>query len=494
LAPKAHISILQFDEHCITRLRVKRTPKGIEALTYDVQHGSWPAAGGAMADAVRAFSKQHSLSEDGVCTVLPRHDMTVRILSLPTQSAAEVDSMVRLSAEEYVPYPVHELVIDQSIIHKTSDGSSTVLAVFAHRDIVEAHAEVLRAAGIEPDHIYVSTSCLISAVQASRMPAERYALVNLAAGGLEVLVFQGSKVLYGRGVASPCDWRELSNDESPAKEELAAEVRASLAAYRRDSEDGESVERVYVCSDYADCEVAAQVLGDITGYECLPAGFASSLFTGNAPSEGLPMAAAGASLAAQDRASLAISLMPPSLLELRRASTFRKTAINAGGLAAAVLFGAIAVFAQAYYQRSSYSSELSSRIAAVQSTAESVETKRAQLLRLQQHLDRRGSALELLGKLSELIPRSGVNVLRFSFTHNDTLTIHCRAESQGLAYELADALRNAGRRGDVPQFARAQGGNTREEIEQNQSVYQFEIIVPLGEEETESESTEGTGE
>ncbi|MDZ4860310.1 MAG: pilus assembly protein PilM [Candidatus Hydrogenedentes bacterium] len=495
MAHKAYTSILQFDERLITRLRVKRSPKGVDVSAYDVQHGNWPASDGALTDAVRAFVKQHKVADDNVCTVLPRHDMTARILSLPTHSAVEVDSMVRLSAEEFVPYPAHEVVIDQSILRKTQDGSSTVLAVFAHRDVVEDHVDMLRACGIEPDHIYVSTACLAAAAQAAQLPGERAALVNLGAGGLEVLVLQQGKLLYGRGVASAQDWRNISDADSPEAQELAAEVRASLAAYRRDSEDGEAVDIVYVCSEYADCAAAADALTQITGHECQPAAFARSLFEhGAAPTPGIPLVATGAALAAQDRASLSLSLVPRSLVDARRASSFRKTAFTAGGLAAAILISAVAVFAQAYYQRATYAKELASRIGVLESIAESVETKRGQLVRLQQHLDRRGSALEMLAKLSELIPRSGVNVLRFTFSHNDTLTIQCRAESPGLAYELADALRSSGRRGEVPQFARAQGGDTREEMEQNQSVYQFEIIVPLAEEAPQDATAGDTSE
>jgi hypothetical protein len=482
LARKSNISILQFDERHITRLRVQRSPKGVDALSYDVQAGSWSASDGTLAEALRAFAKEHRLADDSVCTVLPRHEMTARILSLPTHSAVEIESMVRLSAEEYVPYPAHELVIDQTVLQKMSDGTAKVLAVFAHRDVVESHVEILRACAIEPEHIYVSTACLASAAHQARGEETRYALVNLASGGLEVLVIQNGRLTYGRGVAAQHDWNRLAQPGSAELEELALEVRASLSAYRRESEDGESVDRVYVCSDYADCAAAANALADATGFECAPAKFGMALFEHTQPKAGIPLVSAGAALAAQDRATLAIGLVPASLIESRQSSRMRRSLYTGGGMAAAVALSALAVFAQAYYQRASYSSELNKRIEQVRPEAESVREKYAQLLRLQQNLDRRGSALELLAALSDLIPRAGVTITRFVFTHNDTLAIHGRAESQGLASELADAMREAGQK-DVPQFARARLGATKQEAEQDRQVYQFEIIVPLEVEE-----------
>ncbi len=487
MARKSHISVLQFDERLITRLRVKRSPKGVDVVSCDVQSGAWSVADGTLVEAVRAFAKLHNLFEDSVCTVLPRHDMTARILSLPTHSAVEIESMVRLGAEEYVPFPAHELVIDQSVLQKSSDGTSKVLAVFAHRDVVEAHVDVLRKCAIDPDHIYVSTACLASAAQQARVDGLRYALVNLASGGVEVLVMHNGRLAYGRGAASQHDWKNLTQAGSPEVEDLAMEVRASLSAYRRESEDGEGVDRIYVCSDYADCAAAAKALAESTGFDCAPATFAASVFEpAQAPAPGIPLVSAGAALAAQDRASLAISLVPESLVRTRRSNELRRGLLGGGGLAAAVALCAFAVFAQAYYQRVAYSRELQQRINDVQPAAETVRGRYAQLMRLQQNLDRRGSALELLAAVSDLIPRAGVTITRFAFAHNDTLTIQGRAESQGLAFQLAEEVRNNGQK-DVPQFARAQGGPTKPEMEQNRQVYQFEIIVPLAAEEAPAE-------
>ncbi|NUM56529.1 MAG: pilus assembly protein PilM [Candidatus Hydrogenedentes bacterium] len=488
MARKTHISILQFDERLIARLRVKRSPKGVDVVSYDTQSGTWSLADGSLAEAVRAFTKQYRLADDSVCTVLPRHDMTARILSLPTHSAVEIESMVQLGAEEYVPYPAHELVIDQSVLQKSTDGAARVLAVFAHRDVVESHVEVLRACAIEPEHIYVSTACLASAVHQARVEESRYALVNLAGGGLEVLVIQNGRLAYGRGVATQHDWSDLARSVSSEVEDLAMEVRASLSAYRRESEDGEGVERVYVCSDCADCAAAAKALADATGLECAPATFAASLFEhGSMPSHGLPLVSAGAALAAQDRAALAISLVPASLVKARQSSEIRRSLIAGGGMATAVALCAFAVYGQAYYQRASYSRELQRRIDEVQPVADQVRSKYGQVLRLQQNLDRQGSALELLAALTDLIPRGGMTITRFVFSHNDTLAIQGRAESQGLASQLAEEMRNNGSK-VVPQFARARGGAAKQESEQNRQVYQFEIIVPLAAEEPAQET------
>ena len=475
-----NISILQFDEQLISRLRVSSSTKGLEVLSHDVRRGFWPSTDDSLAKAVRDFVNEFHVSDDRVFTVLPRHSMTARILLLPSHDPREIKSMVRLSVEEYVPYPEHELVLDQSILQRQADGQSRMLAVFAHRDVVEEHARVLRACGIEPEQILVSTACLASAAILARGSAdERFVLIHLASGGVEILVLHGNRFEYGRGVATVQDWSQAALPESEALEELSAELRATLSAHRRESEDTTPLDRVYVCSECFDSAAVAAALGNATGMECTPARFAATLVSrGGDRVSGFPLVALGAALNAQQRAPVSISLVPESLEIARQRSATRRIALRVGCGVLAFVLGLAALYGQATIQRSRYIAELQSRIAEAEPVALSVEAKRKKLIRLQQHLDRRGSALELLARLTELSPVSGLNITRYSFTYGEGLTISGRAESLTLVDALAEALREAGRN-EVPQFSRAGLGPYKAETEQNQPVIQYEVYIPF---------------
>ena len=479
-----HISILQFDEQLISRLRVSSSTKGLEVLAHDVRRGSWSATEDSLSKAVRDFAKELRLAEDRIFTVLPRHAMTARILLLPSHDTREIESMVRLSVEEYVPYPEHELVLNQAVLQRHTDGQSRVLAVFAHRDVVEDHVRVLRASGIEPEQILVSTACLASAAILARGSAdERFALVHLASGGVEVLVIHGNRLEYGRGVATVQDWSKAAEQSSEALEELAAELRATLSAHRREVEDASSIDRVYVCSEWFDSTAVAAALAESSGLECAPARFGATLVSrgGELLSE-LPLASLGAALNAQQRAPISISLVPESLEIARKRDATKRMALRVGCGILAFVLGLAALYGQASMQRGSYIAEMQSRIAEAEPIALNVEAKRKKLIRLQQHLDRRGSALELLARLTELSPVSGLNITRFSFTHGEGLTITGRAESLTLVDALAESLREAGRN-DVPLFSRAGLGPYKAETEQNQPVIQYEITIPFASQE-----------
>ena len=481
------ISVIQFDDRVISLLRVRRTGQGIHVLAHEVES----ASDGSAADALAAFVERHGVAGDTVYTVLARHDMTARILTLPSQDADEVASMVRLSAEEYVPYPLEELVIDQCILERLDDGQSRVMAVFAHRDIVESHVVAVRAAGLEPEQIYVSSACLASAALAAAGRSEgRFALVNLASGGLEVIAMHGSSVEYDRGVALAHGSGTYDATDPGVIAELGVEIRASLAAYRRESEDGLGVDRVYVCSEWTGAEETTSLLADEIGYECVPADFARSLVTKGAEHiEALALTSLGAALAAQGRAAVPISLVPESVARERSRVTGRRATLRVGGLVALILVALVGLYGQAIHQRNAYIAQLETRVAAVKPIAETVERRKRRLMRLEQHVDRSGTVLELLARFCELMPESGINIIRFDFSHGEGITIEGRAEGGGYASQLAEDLREAGGT-DTPWFTRAHEGDFEQVEEQGQPVVRYAIKIPFPEEDKASADSE----
>jgi len=488
-----HISILQFDERVISRLRVRRGGKGVEVIGFDVERGAWSAREGTLETALREFAAKHLLADDHVYTVLPRYDMTARILDLPSNDINEIKGMVRLSAEEYVPFSVEELVTDQCILAKTANGRSKVLAVFAHRDVVESHVKLLQSAKIDPEQIYVSTVCLAAAaIEGRGASRQRYALVNLASGGLEIIVMHGDHLEYGRAVASQHDWGLEAGTAQEILDELGVEVRASLSAYRRESEDGEDVEAVYLCSEANDvdahCEALAQeISAAVVTEECGPALFARDLVTHGAELlTTLPMVSLGAALVAQERAPIEINLLPETLIRTREREGAKRVFVKFGVLAAAIVFVLVGLYAVAVHQRNGCIRELNKRIAEIEPHADGILLKQRQLELLQSQVERSGSVLELLAALVELFPNSDMNITRFQFTHNDKIEVTGRTKTLKAIETLAHILTEAGK-SSIPQFARAQRVYEQEMNEKGQQIWDYKLVLPFPETERPAE-------
>lgn len=474
------ISILRIDLQEIARLRVQKSSKGVEVLSYDITRGPWKTEDGSLEKALNDFSARHHLDDDAIFTVISRFDVTVRILTLPTQSPEEAASMVRLSAEEFVPYSADELIIDQCLLQKLPNGESKVLAALAHQDIVNNHLALLRSANLDPERIFLSTACLASAVRASLESTEEpIAVIDLASGGLEVIVLAAGQLQYGRAIATVQDWSKADDSASDALHELSLEARGSLAAYRRESEDAVPVSTVYLCSEFARTQFWSESLEQETGKECRPAGFLTTLMTrGKDQISTLPAVLLGAALAAQDRAAVSINLLPQTLKQVRALEGTKRRFLFAAGLVAIVLLAYGLLYAQAVHQRQSYIHNLSREVAKIEPNARGVAEKQEQLNILRKQIQRKGSAIESMDAAFEAAPMGRMTITRFSYDRSDGINIFGHAMSVDDVHGYAESLRALAKNGfDMLANARSVYWNKAEE--RQTPIFAYLINIPF---------------
>jgi len=484
-----HISIVQFDERLISRLRVGRSSGKLEVTAFDQEHGEWSVQDGSLEAAVRGFVSRFRVDEDEVCTVLPRHDITTRILILPSDRPDEIASMVRFSAEEYVPYSADELMIAQSVLRELPTGETSVLAAFAHREVVETHMRLLAAAAIVPEHVYLSTACLATAVAEALADAPGdFVLVNLASGGLEALVFnRRGQLLFGRGVASTQQWRVAPEDAAAVVEELGVEVRATLGAYRRESPEAFEAERILVAADAAQVEPLLAALETETGAPCQRVSCTQALVGSGAEHLTAPaLSVLGAAVLAQGRGQVLIDLVPESVKEVRQLRVVKRRALRMGALFAAVLLAVCGWFYQQVRQREAYRAELDQRLQSVAARAGGVAEKREQLRIIRREVRPAGSVLQYLANVCQAAPEAGLNITEFRYDHEYGLDVKGRAESLDLINAFGQAMRDLGKNAALDQFLGATRTYENDNIpEQNKRVWEYHYTVPFAEKEAE---------
>ncbi len=480
-----NISLIQIDENLISRLQIAASGKQPVVESFDQIRGDWATSAEAKQAALATFATDHALAEDTIITVLPRHRITTRILDVPSQDYAEIESMVRLSAEEFVPFPSTEMVIDHAVLKHSNAGESTVLVALAHQDVVHNHLALLKHAGLEPTHIYLSTACLVTAaVRAPGEKPDRYALVNLAAGGLEVLVMESGQLVLDRGVALTLDW-EAGADAMGVLgggfDELTMEVRTSLGTHRRDSSHGESVEQIFVCSDYADVDKAVRELKQDLNKETQSASFINGgVASGAEHLTCVPAALLGAAWTVLGRAPVVIDLIPGDLVEARKSQDSRKRVLKLILAALIVLAGLGVCYGQMVYQRTQYLQELQQQLSLLGPDAQAIMAKQKQLSIIRRRVDRNGSILEILGTISEAAPKGKVNITRMSYTRNEGVDIWGRAKSVDDVHKFTDQLRGMAS-SQLAMFAHAANAYSSKAKELDKDIYQYKIEMSIPE-------------
>jgi type IV pilus assembly protein PilM len=127
-----------------------------------------------LADALKDLFARHKLSKT-VRVGVANQRVVVRSLQLPLiEDEGEIDSAVRFRAQEAIPMPLEQAVLDHQVIAKRDgpDGNKVmdVLAVAARRDMVFGLLEAVRGAGLQPVGIDLSAFGMLRALKSRSAP------------------------------------------------------------------------------------------------------------------------------------------------------------------------------------------------------------------------------------------------------------------------------------------------------------------------------------
>ncbi len=121
----------------------------------------------ALAEALREFFKEHTLGKR-VRIGVANQRIVVRTLDLPRiEDRKELDAAVRFQAQEQVPMPLEQAVLDYHSLGvvQTDQGDRTrVVLVAARRDMIERLLAAARQAGLRPEGIDLAAFAMVRAL------------------------------------------------------------------------------------------------------------------------------------------------------------------------------------------------------------------------------------------------------------------------------------------------------------------------------------------
>jgi type IV pilus assembly protein PilM len=143
----------------------------------------------ALAEALKAFFKRHGLPRKNVRIGIANNRIGVRTLDITgIDDARQLGNAVRFRAQEALPIPVHEALLDFQLLSEGADaeGAPTkrVLLVVAYKDLVDAYAQACVDAGLRLAGVDLEAFALLRALTppANLGMIDRSALVAVAIG------------------------------------------------------------------------------------------------------------------------------------------------------------------------------------------------------------------------------------------------------------------------------------------------------------------------
>jgi type IV pilus assembly protein PilM len=141
-----------------------------------------------LTDALRDFFGQNNLPRRNVRLGVANNRIGVRTFDIAgIEDPTQLDNAVRFRAQETLPIPIEDAVLDYHVLTETKDASGQslkrVLLVVAYRDLVDRYVDACRKAGVELVGIDLEAFALLRAMGAPRDEADTgSALVVVAVG------------------------------------------------------------------------------------------------------------------------------------------------------------------------------------------------------------------------------------------------------------------------------------------------------------------------
>ena len=146
----------------------------------------------ATGEAIKNLFTENPITYDIAISAIPGTLISTRILTLPFDKG-KVDRVLPFEIENYLPFPLDELIIDRHTIISTKT-MTTVLAAAVKKEVLASHLATLKIAGIDPKLVDIDSFALANVYPVLKMPKEEtFILVDIGhSKTLVSIVAQGS--------------------------------------------------------------------------------------------------------------------------------------------------------------------------------------------------------------------------------------------------------------------------------------------------------------
>jgi type IV pilus assembly protein PilM len=153
----------------------------------------------AVAEAIRALIESHGIRARKVITAVPGPAVIIKRVTLPAQSARELENTIVFEAGNFIPEDLENVNLDYQVTDVLDDGKRMeVLLVAAKKDIVASYSESVRAAGLIPVVVDVDYFALENMFETNYAPVPDRAivLVNIGARFSSINILKGGRSTF----------------------------------------------------------------------------------------------------------------------------------------------------------------------------------------------------------------------------------------------------------------------------------------------------------
>ncbi|MCG3176350.1 MAG: hypothetical protein MOGMAGMI_01299 [Candidatus Omnitrophica bacterium] len=206
--------------------------------------------------------------------------LLIRRIEMPQMNAAELRNAVKFEAENHIPFPVDECMLDHHVVQAGAEGkNATLLLVALKKEFIQERVKMLHDLGLKPELVDVDAFALVNAFERLGPEArpKNYGLLNIGHGTSLFTIVQSGQPFFVREIntgglevtralaetlsldEAAAEKVKLSADPARAADLKAAALRALSPLVNElkssvdyfENESGEELKQVWVCGGSA---------------------------------------------------------------------------------------------------------------------------------------------------------------------------------------------------------------------------------------------------
>lgn len=433
---------------------------------------------GELSAGIKAMLKEADITINQTALVVPRQFVTIRNLELPSVDKKEIREIVDLQASKQTPYSREEIIFGFKARKSAKNGYSDVLLAIAKKDIIEERMKVLKEAGLDVGSVRLGSEgiyryfMLLDTGKSDKTTL----LIDIDNDFSDILIISNNNFEYTRNITigkaftlkNPDNW----------KSSFIAEIKKSLEIYCHET-GSKNIERILLTGMTEGLDELLSVLRLEFHLPVNTAGGLNPSLLSNKTRPYYKQAACDASLSSItgilcSAEELSVNLLPQDAEIERRMKEKTKNIINAGILT--ILFFTLfsAIFMERFYTQNSYYNTLHDKFLQTEKEALVVETMKVRVDTIRQHLDKKGSALNILQQLFIVMPRD-VYLTDIGYVKNKEVDLSGRSLTMSDVFKLVTLLE------ELDCFEKVKTNYATKTKKEDREVVDFELTCPVKE-------------
>ncbi len=191
-----------------------------------------------IAQAISQFLLARNFKPDTVIISHPTHNLTMRILALPSTDPKEIKDIVDLQAVKQTPYTRDEITTDFDLIESDPSGYSRVLVAISHRDVASRYYRIAELARLTPERIALSLGGIrhwFKMLKNAIDEKENILLLDVDWGTTDLLILKNGKIVFSRSLGIGA--KQLGQAGAAMDQEFLKEVQRSMESGNAELKD-----------------------------------------------------------------------------------------------------------------------------------------------------------------------------------------------------------------------------------------------------------------